>query len=83
MNIKILGSGCARCHELLRNTRDAVKEIGSDATVEDVTDIREIIKYNVISTPGLVIDEKVVSTGKSLSKKELIQIIQKANPRSE
>jgi small redox-active disulfide protein 2 len=78
MNIKVLGPGCAKCHDLLKNTREAIKDIGIDATIEDVNDIRKIISYNVISTPGLVIDEKVVSTGKVLNKKELIQIIQKA-----
>ncbi len=82
MNIKILGSGCARCHELFRNTGEAVKELGSDATVEYVDDIKQIIKYNVISTPGLVIDDKVISTGKSLSKRDLVQIIQKAKTGS-
>ena len=78
MNIKVLGPGCAKCHHLLENTRAAVKELGIDATIEDVNDIKKIISYNVISTPGLLIDEKVVSTGKVLNKKELTQIIQKA-----
>ena len=66
----------------LRNTKEAVKDLGTDITVEDVTDIREIISYNVISTPGLVINDKVVSTGKVLNKKELTQIIQKVSEGS-
>ncbi len=75
MNIKILGAGCARCHELLKNTREAVKELSIEAKIEEVNDIKEILSYNVISTPALVIDEKVLSTGRALSKKEVAQII--------
>lgn len=82
MDIKILGSGCAKCHQLLEITKAAVKEMGIDADVEDVQDIKQIISYNVISTPALVINEKVISTGKVLSKKEVSQLIQKASENS-
>jgi small redox-active disulfide protein 2 len=78
MNIEVLGTGCAKCHTLLKNTREAVKELGIDATVEDVNDIKKIISYNVIATPGLVINGKVISTGKVLNKKDLMQIISKS-----
>jgi small redox-active disulfide protein 2 len=78
VSVKILGSGCAKCHQLLEITKAAVKEAGIDANVEDIQDIKKIISYNVISTPALVINEKVVSTGKVLSKKEVTQILQKA-----
>jgi small redox-active disulfide protein 2 len=78
MNIKVLGTGCARCHELLKRTTEVVQELAIDTTVEDVKDIQTIIRYNVISTPALVINDKVVSTGNVPNKKELAQIILKA-----
>ncbi|MCM3574656.1 thioredoxin family protein [Mesobacillus subterraneus] len=71
MNIKVLGTGCKKCQELEKNTRMAVEELQVDAVVEKVEDIKEIMKYKVMSTPALVIDEKVVSTGKLLAVKEL------------
>ncbi|CAM3896091.1 thioredoxin family protein [Mesobacillus thioparans] len=71
MNIKVLGTGCKKCQELEKNTRVAVEELQLDAQVEKVEDIREIMKYKVMSTPALVIDEKLVSTGKLLSVNEV------------
>ncbi|MDQ0414401.1 thioredoxin family protein [Mesobacillus stamsii] len=71
MNIKILGTGCKKCQEFEKNTRMAVEEVQVDAVIEKVEDIKEIMKYKVMSTPALVIDEKVVSTGKLLTVKEL------------
>jgi small redox-active disulfide protein 2 len=71
LNIKVLGTGCKKCQELEKNTRMAVEELQVDAVVEKVEDIKEIMKYKVMSTPALVIDEKVVSTGKLLTVKEL------------
>ncbi|MBT2661831.1 thioredoxin family protein [Bacillus sp. ISL-45] len=71
MNIKILGTGCKKCQELEKNTRMAVEELQVEAQVEKVEDIKEIMKYKVMSTPALVVDEKVVSTGKLLTVKEL------------
>lgn len=71
MNIKVLGTGCKKCQDLEKNTRMAVEELQVDAVVEKVEDIKEIMKYKVMSTPALVIDEKVVSTGKLLTVKEL------------
>jgi small redox-active disulfide protein 2 len=75
MNIKILGTGCARCHQLEKTTREVVKELGIDATVEAVNDMRQIMTYNILTTPGLVIDEQVVSSGKVPSKAEVNQLI--------
>ena len=75
MNIKILGPGCARCHQLEKTTNEVVKELGIDATVEEVKDMGKIIAYNVMMTPGLVIDEQVVSSGKVPSKAEVTQLI--------
>jgi small redox-active disulfide protein 2 len=75
MNIKILGTGCARCHQLEKTTREVVKELGIDATVEEVNDMKQIMTYNILTTPGLVINEKVVSSGKVPSKAEVNQLI--------
>ena len=63
MKIKILGSGCARCESLYRMTRQAVDEMGLDATVEKVGDIQEILTYSIMRTPALVINEKVMFSG--------------------
>ena len=75
MNIKILGTGCARCHQLEKTAKEVVKELGIDATIEEVKDFNKILAYNVLTTPGLVVNEQVVSSGKSLTKAEVSQII--------
>lgn len=75
MNIKVLGTGCKKCKELEANVNEAIKQLGTEATVEKVEDIPGIMKYGVMSTPALVIDEKVVSAGKLLTVKELIGLI--------
>ncbi|MCJ7514857.1 MAG: thioredoxin family protein [Dehalococcoidia bacterium] len=83
MNIKILGPGCARCHQLEKTTSEVVKELGVNATVEEVKDMSKIIAYNVMMTPGLVIDEQVVSSGKVPSKAEVTQLIINALAKEE
>jgi small redox-active disulfide protein 2 len=64
MIIKILGPGCTNCVNLERVTREAVTELGLDARIEKVTDFPTIVGYGVMSTPGLVVDEKVVMSGR-------------------
>lgn len=64
MIIKILGSGCANCVNLERVTREAVTGMGIEAQIEKVTDFAAIMSYGVMSTPGLVVDEKVVMSGR-------------------
>jgi len=64
MIIKILGSGCANCVNLERVTREALAALGVEATVEKVTNFPTIVGYGVMSTPGLVVDEKVVLSGR-------------------
>lgn len=63
MEIKVLGTGCARCKSLEKVTRKAVEELNLDATVEKVEDIQKIMEYAVMRTPALVINEKVVMSG--------------------
>ncbi|GAO02678.1 thioredoxin family protein [Anaeromyxobacter sp. PSR-1] len=67
MKIQVLGTGCAKCKELTANAQKAVRELDMDATVEKVEDLREIMKFNVLSTPALVVDGTVRSTGRVLS----------------
>ena len=64
MIIKILGSGCANCVNLERVTREAVADLGIDAQFEKVTNYPAIVGYGVMTTPGLVVDEKVVLAGR-------------------
>ena len=71
MNIKILGTGCANCKRLEANTKVAVEELGLEATIEKVTDIKDIMKYGVMSTPALVVDEKVKVMGKVPSSEDI------------
>lgn len=71
MEIKVLGTGCAKCKTLEKNTRDAVAELGIDANVTKVEDIMEIMGYGVSRTPAIMIGNKVVVAGKSPSTEEL------------
>lgn len=64
MNIKILGPGCANCTNLEKVTREAVADLGIDATFEKVTNYAVMMGYNVMRTPALVVDEKVVLSGR-------------------
>jgi len=71
MKIKILGSGCPNCKVLEANAKKAVAEMKIKADIEKVTDITKIIEYGVMSTPALVVNEKVVSYGRILSPEEI------------
>lgn len=75
MNIKVLGPGCARCHQLEQTVRDVVKELSIDADIEYVKDIKKIMEYPILTTPGLVIDEKLVCSGRVPSKAEVSTFI--------
>lgn len=75
MQIKILGSGCANCKTLFRRTEDALKDLNIQAEVIKVEDIQAIMSYGIMSTPGLVIDEKVVSQGRVPSVESLKGVI--------
>jgi small redox-active disulfide protein 2 len=76
MIIKILGSGCKNCVTLKENTEAALKEMSMEAEIIKVTDFQDIMAYGVMSTPALVIDEKVVSFGKVLKPKDIVKIIE-------
>ncbi len=65
MEIKVLGPGCASCHKMEELALQAIKELGIDAQIEKVSDIREIMKYTM-STPGLVVNGKLKHSGKPL-----------------
>lgn len=67
MIIKILGTGCSKCVFLVKSVEEALSELNINAEVIKITDIAEIVSYGVMSTPALVIDEKVVSASKVLS----------------
>jgi small redox-active disulfide protein 2 len=71
LTIKVLGSGCANCKKLEAITHKVVNELGIDAEVVKVTDYAEIMKYPILSTPGLVVNEKVVSAGRIPSEAEI------------
>lgn len=75
MKIEILGTGCKKCKKLEENAREAVNEAKVEATVEKVEDMKSIMDYGVMSTPGLVIDGKVVSSGKVLKPDEIKKLL--------
>ena len=71
MKIQVLGTGCAKCKQLTANAQVAIAESGLDASVEKVEDLREIMKFGVMTTPALVIDGKVRAAAKALSPAEI------------
>jgi len=75
MEIKVLGTGCPKCKTLEKTTNEAVSELGIDAEVTKEEDIMKIMGYGVMRTPGLVINEKVVASGKLLSVNEIKNLL--------
>jgi small redox-active disulfide protein 2 len=76
MKIQVLGTGCAKCKQLTANAEKAVAELGLGIPVEKVEEIREIMKFSVMSTPALVVDGKVRSVGKVLSPDDVKKLLQ-------
>lgn len=75
MEIKILGTGCPKCKNLEKITRETVTSLGVEASVYKEEDIMKIMEYGVMRTPGLVINEKVVASGRVPSVKEISELI--------
>jgi small redox-active disulfide protein 2 len=75
MRIKILGTGCPNCKRLEKVTREAVANLGIDAEITKVTEMTDIMNYPILATPGLVINEELVSSGRVPSKAEVTSMI--------
>lgn len=78
LTIKVLGSGCANCKRLEANAHLAVSKLNLEAEVIKVTDYADIMKYNILSTPGLVINEKLVSSGRVPNEDEIATLLNTA-----
>jgi small redox-active disulfide protein 2 len=78
LTIKVLGSGCANCKRLEQITHKVVDDLALEAEIVKVTDFNDIMTYNVLSTPGLVVNEKVVSQGRVPSPAEVTTYIMNA-----
>lgn len=73
--LKVLGTGCKKCKTVQANAEKAIRELGLDVQVEKVTDMQEIMQFQVMSTPGLVVDGEVRSTGRVPSTEEIKQML--------
>jgi len=83
MKIKILGPGCPRCNQVEKTTREVVKELGIDASLEHVRDVKKIIEYPILHTPGLVLNEELVCSGRVPTKAEITQFVTTALAKEE
>jgi len=83
MEVKILGPGCPNCKRLEKVAREALAEMGVEASVTKVTDMTDIMAYNVFATPALVIDGKVVTAGQIPSKSEIVSMLATALAEAE
>ena len=75
MKIKILGPGCSRCDQLEKMTKEVVKELGIDVSLEHVKDVTKIMEYPILHTPGLVLNEELVCSGRVPTKAEVTTYI--------
>ncbi len=75
MNIKVLGGGCCKCENLLSAVKEAVAQKSIDAEIEYITDMARIIEYGIMSTPALMVDNKVVSMGRVLKAKDVAKML--------
>jgi small redox-active disulfide protein 2 len=78
LNIKVLGSGCANCKKLEALAHQVIEQMGVQAEIIKVTEYPDIMAYNILSTPGLVINEKVVSSGRIPSTAEITTFVANA-----
>ena len=79
MDIKVIGSGCPDCNRLHANTLEALDELGMEATVTKIGDLLEFVKLGVLSAPSLMVNGKLVVSGKVASKKEIVKLLKKYN----
>lgn len=77
VSIKVLGEGCEKCDKVNDSVKEAIEILNLDADVEKIEDLIEIVTYGVMSTPGIVINEKVVSVGKVLKTDEIVELLKK------
>ena len=75
MNIKVLGGGCCKCESLLEAVKEAVAEKGIEADIEYITEMTRIMEYGIMSTPALMVDNKVVSMGRVLKAKDVKKLL--------
>ncbi|MCX7839732.1 MAG: thioredoxin family protein [Anaerolineae bacterium] len=75
LHIKVLGAGCANCHKVEELAKQAVAQLSIEAKVELVTDVQEMLRYGVMSTPAIVINDKVVSTGRVPALSQIVTMI--------
>ena len=75
MNIKVLGGGCCKCENLLEAVKEAVAEKGIAAEIEYITDMGKIMEYGIMSTPALMVDNKIVSMGRVLKAKDVLKYL--------
>lgn len=77
-SIKVLGAGCKACHEMYENTKKALANMGIDIEVEYVTDMEKVMTYGIMSMPGVVVNEQVVSMGKVLKTADIEKLLHKS-----
>jgi len=75
MEIRILGTGCPKCHKLEDETRKAADEMGLDCDIEKVTDLKDIMSYGVMMTPALVVDGEVKAVGKVPAREDIKKLL--------
>lgn len=75
MNVKVLGGGCSKCETLLSNVKEAVASTGADADIEYITDFAVIGSYGIMSTPALMIDDRIVSVRRVLKSSEIEKLL--------
>ena len=77
MNIKIIGEGCDKCNKLYENAKEAIAELGINAELEKVENLLEIVKLGVMTAPSMMVDGKLLVSGKVAKKEEIIKILKK------
>jgi len=78
MDVKVLGAGCANCHRLEDRVEEALRHLGADGSVELITDFSRIAAYGVMGTPALVVDDRVVMTGRVPGVDEIVSLLEEA-----